>query len=162
MELAEIKNLLKNMISASREDESEYRNCAGEALSDELCEMLGERAERAAIYRRELDALLREMGGGTAALQVVHGRRGPAWRACGRASVSDETLLMECERKEDELLVRYRDVLEEDLPANVRRVFERQFAALLDERVYVSDVKERFDLRINATAPSGREATAVK
>lgn len=147
MEMAEAIDLIRSMIAAAHEDEYEYRGCAGEALSDELCAMLSERAERAAIYRRELEDLFvliatesrqREPHAGTMrAMETLHrtGMRCGS-RAAPSPVVSDEALLLECERKEDELLMRYRDVLEEELPPEVRSVLELQFAALLEERAY--------------------------
>ena len=130
MEMAEVINLIRNMISAAHDDEYEYRSCAGEALSDELCAMLGERAERAVIYRRELEDLLVLVAAGsrTGALRTLEtlDRRGAGSRAWAARSpaTNDEALLLDCERKEDELLMRYRDALEEELPLEVRRVLE--------------------------------------
>jgi uncharacterized protein (TIGR02284 family) len=56
---------------------------------------------------------------------------------------SDETLLLECERGEDSALARYREALQQNLPAEIHALVQRQFEATQRNRDMISTLLAR-------------------
>jgi uncharacterized protein (TIGR02284 family) len=57
---------------------------------------------------------------------------------------SDHAILAECEKGEDVAKKRYHDALEEDLPADVRAIVERQYQGVLQTHDRVRDLRDQY------------------
>ena len=108
------------------------------------------RAEECQKAAQELQALVVQYGGkpesGGSAAGALH--RGWVAVRGTLTSHSDRSMLDECERGEDTALARYRDALQQDLPANVRAVVERQAEGARRNHDLVKGLRDRFDAAV--------------
>jgi uncharacterized protein (TIGR02284 family) len=125
----EVVDRLNDLIETCKDGEYGFRACAEHTKSEELRSMLTQRAAECEQGARELQALVVQCGGKADSSGTATGAMHRGWVAVrGTLSgYSDQAMLDECERGEDAAVARYRDVLEEDLPPQVKNVVERQY-----------------------------------
>lgn len=124
--------LLNGLIETSHDGEKGFAKAAKEVLDPQLKSLFVEGAMRCREGARELEHQVREMGlepaqGGSVAGAVHRG-----WLEVKSMTSSRDTraILEECERGEDYAKARYSQALEEDLPADLRAIIERQYAGV--------------------------------
>ncbi|MGE0259938.1 MAG: PA2169 family four-helix-bundle protein [Alphaproteobacteria bacterium] len=130
MERNDVIATLNNLIETSRDGEEGFRQCADTVKSVSLKTFFEQKAERCREAVTQLQHIIREMGGdpetGGSASDAMHrfwvGLRGSI------STMSDHAILDECERGEDVAKRSYEKALSRDLPGDVRRVVERQYA----------------------------------
>jgi uncharacterized protein (TIGR02284 family) len=133
MDSSKVVGVLNDLIETSKDGEYGFTTCAERATSVELKQTFLRRASDCAGGVRELQALVVQHGGkaedgGTVAGAV---RRGWVTVKDALSGHKDQAVLDECERAEDVALSRYRKALkQDDLPATVRQVVERQMAGV--------------------------------
>ena len=103
-------------------------------------------AQRCAQGARELQELVRGMGGdpersGSAAAALHRGWINIKEAVTGR---DDKAILEEVERGEDYAKAQYRKALEQDLPANVKSVVERQYQGVIANHDKVKALRDRY------------------
>lgn len=109
------------LIRETAQGEAVLHACVAAVHSEEARALLLDRAYRFARAAAALRALARERGVEPPAVTDVE----------LPAQADDVVLLGECARREDRVIVAFRDALEESLPAQLRRNIEREFDSLL-------------------------------
>lgn len=133
MDNGDIVSMLNDLIETSKDGEYGFSTCAEHASSEQLRALFRTRAQDCRTGALELQGLVRQCGGkpdeGGSASGAMH--RGWVAVLGTVAGTSDKRMLEEAERGEDAALARYRKALrEDDLPAAVREVVERQMAGV--------------------------------
>lgn len=125
--------LLSELVRTNLDVEAAFTVCAHKTDSEQLCAMLLARALVCGHAARELTEMLNARGSKVREDESWKEVSAPDWMALHTALVehNDAAVREECARTEDETLMRFRDTLEHDLPADIRRVVENHFAALL-------------------------------
>ncbi len=129
----DVVDVLNDLIETCHDGQYGFSQSAEHVKSNDLRLLFTQRAADCQRAAEELQALVVEYGGkpddGGSASGAVH--RGWVSVKGTLAGYSDKAMLEECERGEDAALARYRKALkEENLPANVRSVIERQLAGV--------------------------------
>src|SRR5688572_5325644 len=124
-----IVSTVNSLIQTCRDGEEGYRTAAAAVENVELKRLFERYAMTRAGFAIDLEKLVRSFGeeaedSGTAAGAVARG-----WISLkgGLTGGDDAAILAECERGEDVAIKNYQKALEEDLPADVRRIFETQY-----------------------------------
>src|SRR5262249_32730294 len=124
--------VLNNLIETCKDGENGFRAAADGVLNSELKSLFWSYAQQRARYAIELQSEVRRLGEdpenrGTLAAALHRG-----WiNIKSVVSRQDEgAIISECERGEDSARSNYQDALQEDLPADVRALIERQFAGI--------------------------------
>lgn len=142
----DVTKRLNDLIETSKDGEQGFLKAARDTKSPELSALFTQCAQRCVDGARELQALVREMGGepeksGSAAAALHRG-----WISVKEAvsSRDDKAILEEVERGEDYAKKEYRDALEQDLPANVKAVVERQYRGVLANHDKVRALRDNY------------------
>ncbi len=117
---------IEALMRVTAQNEAAFHAAVATAHSDEARALLLDRAYRFARAAGVLRSVARAQG--VAVSPPAHG--GTASRLVGD-DLDDLSLLAECERREDLVIVAFRDALEAQLPHEVRRAIEREFDGLL-------------------------------
>jgi hypothetical protein len=120
----ELTEVLLAVLKALRVAESKFRAAASVVADAKLRQTLLERARAWAQAARELTALAR-VERTTVCVAHASVRAARAWLP------GDVAPLIECERCEENVALRYRDALDHRLPTDVERVLMRQFDEVL-------------------------------
>ncbi|TKC83083.1 PA2169 family four-helix-bundle protein [Trinickia terrae] len=128
--------VLNDLTEASKDGEREYHKAAEATLDRQLKLLFSSRANDCTRAARELQDLVRGLGGkpenhGSMSGALHRGWLGMKTLVSGR---SDEAILAECERGEDSAEQHYRMALGADLPADVRQVVERQYRSVRENQ----------------------------
>jgi len=130
MERDDVIATLNDLIETSRDGEEGFRQCAGTVKNPNLKPFFERKAERCREAVGQLTQIVREMGGDPEKSSSMSGTMHRYWVSL-RSSIStmsDHAILDECERGEDVAKQSYEKALAQDLPGDVRRVIERQYA----------------------------------
>jgi uncharacterized protein (TIGR02284 family) len=122
---------LNDLIENSKDGQYGFAKCAERVESPQLRETLLKRSADCASAVSELQGMVAQHGGKPAEHGTVLGALHRGWVSVKDTVTgnSDHAVLEECERGEDAALARYRKALkEDDLPADVRSLLERQMA----------------------------------
>jgi uncharacterized protein (TIGR02284 family) len=135
MDNDDIISLLNELIATCKDSEAGFKVCAEDASKRhvQLKTILTERQRACALAARELQDLVRAQGGEPETSSTVGGALHRGWMNIKTAITGkdDEIVLRECERGEDTALKNYRKTLDQDLPAHIRLVVERQYQGVL-------------------------------
>jgi len=128
------QELLGELVRTSLDVEAAFMVCAHKAQNERLCAMLLARALVCGHAARKLTELLSARAGKFDEPDAGESSAAPDWMALHAALMehNDEAVRDECARTEDQTLIRFRDVLEHELPADVERAVQSHFAALLE------------------------------
>ncbi len=119
---------LDDLLKTCRDGEKGFREAAEHTRTPTLASLLRDRAQACARGAEELVAAIGGLGGEANDRGSATGALHRGW-VSARGSVgalSDLDMLEECERGEDAALARYRKVLEQPLPNDVRALVRRQ------------------------------------
>ena len=139
-------SVLNELIETSKDGEKGFQKAAEDAHDAELKSVFTEGARRCREGVAELQAEVRALGGSPekpgSATAALH--RG--WMSLKEAvsSRDDKAILEECERGEDYAKAQYRKALEQDLPADVRAIVDRQYQGVLANHDRVRMLRDRF------------------
>ncbi len=125
--------LLDDLVRTNLDVQAAFTVCAHKSGNEQLCAMLLARALVCGQAARELAEKLSAHGCEIHDDVVPKKGNTPDWVALQSAlsAHDDDAVRDECARTEDETLVRFRDALEQELPADIRRSVQNHFAALL-------------------------------
>jgi len=143
MDRDDVISTLNDLIETSKDGEEGFRACADNVKNPQLKAFFEQKAERCAEGARQLQRIVREMGGdperGSSTAGAMHG----FWvNMRGALSGMDEhAILDECERGEDFAQREYEKALGQDLPGDVRRVIERQYAEVKANHERVKELR---------------------
>lgn len=129
----DIVDTLNDLIETSKDGQLGFTTCAKHATAANLQTLFLQRANECESAAAELAPFVQQYGGEPEDSGTTSGALHRGWTAV-RGSItgySDQAILDECERGEDAALARYRKALkEEELPAEIRVVVERQLAGV--------------------------------
>ena len=147
-------DLLAELVRANQDVETAFTVCAHTTRNEHLGAMLLERALLCGRAARELVAVRAANDRRICADTVSSAPGAPDWMAlqAALAARDDASVRDECVRTEEETLMRFRDTFEHDLPAHIRRIVQRYFAALL----HCHGGLRHLDLPAPDDSPSGR------
>jgi uncharacterized protein (TIGR02284 family) len=143
MERDDVISTLNDLIETSRDGEEGFHQCAETVKNPNLKAFFEQKAGRCREAVTQLQQIVREMGGDPEKSSSVSGTMHRFWVSL-RSSIStmsDHAILAECERGEDVAKRSYEKALTQDLPGDVRRVVERQYAEVKANHDKVRDMR---------------------
>ncbi len=119
---------LNNLIEACKDGQNGFKEAAEGVERSDLKSLFYEASQQRSQFAGELQSLVRELGGDPEDSGSVSAAIHRGWiNIKSVVTGKDETaILNECERGEDSAVSSYKDALEEDLPANVRTIVQKQ------------------------------------
>lgn len=147
----EVISTLNNLIETCKDGQEGFRQAAEGVERSDLKSVFHEYAQQRAQFAGELQNLVRELGGDPEKTGSLAGSVHRGWINIKSAVTGrdESSILNECERGEDVAKKAYESAFEENLPANVSEVVQRQY----------NDVKAAHDriknLRDSANAAAG-------
>jgi len=142
----DVESVLNELIETSKDGEKGFVKAAEDAHDAELKSLFTQCAQRCSEGAAELQSQVQAQGGspvktGTTAASLHRG-----WISLKEAvsSREDKAILEECERGEDYAKAQYRKALEQDLPANVRAIVERQYQGVIANHDRVRTLRDRY------------------
>lgn len=128
MEDAKIASVLNDLVETSRDGATGFQTCAEGAKDSMLKAYFETRKQDCEEAVRELNIEVLHHGGKPAEHGSAGGVLRRAWINIRTAVSSNDNLavLEECERAEDAALADYRKALQEDLPAHVKTLVQKQ------------------------------------
>ena len=142
----EVIGVLNELIETSRDGEKGFRKAAEDAKSSELRAMFTQGAQRCAEGARELQNLVSQLGGNADQGGSVSGALHRGWISVKEAVVSrdDQAIVEEVERGEDYAKKVYGEALQQNLPANVQAIVQRQYQGVLANHDKVKALREQY------------------
>ena len=128
----EVISTLNNLIETCRDGQNGFQTAAEGVTRSELKTLFHEFAQQRARFVGDLQTEVRRLGGDPENMGSVAATLHRGWINIKSAVTGgdDGGVISECERGEDAAVAAYRDALDQDLPANIRSIVERQFAAV--------------------------------
>jgi uncharacterized protein (TIGR02284 family) len=142
----DITSQLNELIETSKDGEQGFRKAARDTKAPELSALFTAGAQRCAEGARELQELVRTLGGDPEKTGSTAGALHRGWISVKEAVTSrdDKAILEEVERGEDYAKAQYRKALEQALPANVKSVVERQYQGVIANHDKVRAMRDRY------------------
>lgn len=123
---------LNNLIETCKDSENGFRSAADGVRSSELKTLFLTYSQQRAQFAAELQGEVRTLGGDPENTGSVAATLHRGWINI-KATVTGEddgAVISECERGEDSAIRNYQDALNENLPASVLSIIQRQYAAV--------------------------------
>ncbi len=141
-----VESILNELVETSKDGEKGFRKAAEDARSAELKSLFSKCAQRCAEGARELQTAVRASGGDPERSGHVSAALHRGWISLKEAVTSrdDKAILEECERGEDYAKAQYKKALEQDLPANVRAIVERQYQGVIANHDKVRALRDQY------------------
>jgi uncharacterized protein (TIGR02284 family) len=141
----ELISTLNDLIETCKDGEEGFKSCSEDARDAYLKTVLATRSRNCIEAARELQSLVRTLGGKPASTSSVSGALHRRWIDIKSAILGkdDEAILNECERGEDVAVRSYRNALEKDLSPEIRRIVERQYQGVLQNHDMVKSLRDR-------------------
>jgi uncharacterized protein (TIGR02284 family) len=144
---------LNNLIETCKDGEEGFRTAADGVKNSDLRTLFLTYSQQRAQFAAELQSEVRHLGGDPEDSGSVAASLHRGWINI-KSTVTGEdegAVISECERGEDSAVRNYKDALNQDLPANLRSIVERQYA----------QVKEAHD-RIRALERADERADSAR
>jgi len=128
MDNKQVISVLNDLIETSKDGEKGFQECAENIKSVQLKSLFNQHAQECATAARDLQQLVRGLGGEPETSSSIAGALHRRWVDL-KGTVTgkdDEAILNECERGEDVALKAYRAALEKPLPESIRMEVEKQ------------------------------------
>ena len=141
-----VTSQLNELIETSKDGEQGFLKAARDTKTSELSTLFTRCAQRCAEGARELQALVRKLGGDPDQSGSVAGAMHRGWVSVKEAvsSRDDKAILEEVERGEDYAKAQYRKAIEQALPADVKAVVERQYQGVIANHDKVRALRDRY------------------
>src|SRR3954470_11174851 len=139
-------SVLNDLIETSKDGERGFEKSARDSANPELKTIFMEGARRCREAVQQLQALVRANGGDPDTAGSVSGAIHRGWGSLREAVTTrdDEAILEEVERGEDYAKDQYRKALDENLPAPVREVVDRQYRGVIANHDRVRALRDRY------------------
>ena len=140
----QVIGVLNDLLENARDGEYGFKTCLEQVETESAKTLFATRASGCAEAGRELEALIVQYGGEPASGGTAAGALHRGWvQVKGAVGADSELSILEsCERGEDSAIARYRKALKEDnLPADVRAVIERQAAGAQKNHDQIRDLR---------------------
>ena len=128
----EVISTLNGLIETCRDGQNGFKAAAEGVKNSELKSLFYAYSQQSAQFVGQLQDEVRRLGGDPETAGSVAASLHRGWMDIKSAVTGgdDASIITECERGEDSAVKTYSDALGKDLPAGVRPVVERQFAAV--------------------------------
>lgn len=128
----DVISTLNGLIETNKDGQEGFKQAAEGVRNSEIKSAFYEYSQQRAQFAGELQTAVRELGGDPESAGSVTGSLHRGWINIKSAVTGqdDQAILNEAERGEDSAKNAYQSALEEELPANVRAIVERQAAAV--------------------------------
>lgn len=142
----DIESVLNELIETSKDGEKGFAKAGEDAHDAQLKSLFAECAQRCREGAAELQAKVRIQGGSPENAGTAAGALHRGWMSLKEAvsSRDDKAILEECERGEDHAKAKYRKALEQDLPADIRAIVDRQYQGVLANHDRVRALRDRY------------------
>jgi uncharacterized protein (TIGR02284 family) len=120
---------LNHLIAVCKAGEENFRRCTEDTSNTQLKSLFSDRAQSCATSSRELQDMVRNLGGRAETRSSVGSVLQQHWRGI-KGSIfgkDDAIVLDQCERCEEAALDSYREAMTLGLPLHVKRVLERHY-----------------------------------
>ena len=141
----DIVSTLNHLIETCKDGEEGFRTCAEDATGLQLKTLLTTRSQRCATAARELQDLVRSLGGDPETDSSFSAALHRRWINIKSAVLGkdNEAILTECERGEDLAVHSYRQALEKDLPAAIHSVVDRQYQGVVQNHDQIKMLRQQ-------------------
>jgi uncharacterized protein (TIGR02284 family) len=138
----DVVDILNGLIETCKDGEQGFRQAAEKAKDPSFQSLFTKYASQRAGYVTELQQLVSGLGEkpATSGHFVANLHRG--WIGLKSAiSVTDQSLIDECEAGEDAAMKNYREATGQALPSNIAQVVARQFSGVQEAHGVIRDLK---------------------
>ena len=144
-----IMSVVSELIETSRDGEKGFSKSAEEVEEPQIKSLFLKRAQNCSTAARELEEQLRALGGKIEEGGSVSGALHRGWVDVKAAVTGHDTaaILAETERGEDYAKKVYGEALEEELPADLRQVIERQYQGVISNHNEVRNLRDTYRSR---------------
>jgi uncharacterized protein (TIGR02284 family) len=141
-----VVSILNDLIETSRNGEKGFLTSAEDTKNPELQSIFRARAQDCARSAKDLQQIVVRLGGKPEEGGTVAGAAHRGWvnlkaTLTGR---SDLAILEECERGEDVAKAHYRKAVDDELPADIRPIVERQYQGAQRNHDQIRDLRDRY------------------
>lgn len=145
MDNDDIVSTLNHLIETCKDGEEGFRTCAEDATGLQLKTLLTTRSQRCATAARELQDLVRSLGGDPETESSFSASMHRRWINIKAAVLGkdNEAILNECERGEDTAVRSYRQALDKDLPAPIRAIVDRQYQGVVQNHDQIKILRDQ-------------------
>jgi uncharacterized protein (TIGR02284 family) len=146
MDNQNVISTLNDLIETCKDGQEGFRTCAENVQNSELKTLFMEASQRCAEGAKELQGEVLRLGGDPDTGGSISGAVHRGWLNIKSAITGKDevAVLNECERGEDVAVKSYRDALDQDLPAEVRNLVERQYQGVLANHDRVRNLRDHY------------------
>jgi uncharacterized protein (TIGR02284 family) len=128
----DVISTLNGLIETNKDGQEGFKTAAEGVNNSDIKSLFYEYAQQRSQFAGELQTAVRELGGDPENSGSVSGAIHQGWINIKSAVTGqdNQAILNEAERGEDSAKNAYKDALEQELPANVRAIVERQATAI--------------------------------
>jgi uncharacterized protein (TIGR02284 family) len=144
----DVESVLNELIETSKDGEKGFLKAAEDAHDAELKLLFTQCAQRCREGAAELQSQVKAQGGSPAKTGSSTAALHRGWLSLKQALASrkDVAILEECENGEDYAKAQYKKALQQELPANVRAIVERQNQGVIANHDRVRALRDRYRL----------------
>ena len=126
----DVISTLNNLIETCKDGQNGFQTAADGVKNSELKTLFHTYSQQRAQFAGELQGEVRRLGGDPEQTGSVAATLHRGWIDIKSAVTGEDenAVISECERGEDSAVSNYKDALNENLPADVRSIVERQYA----------------------------------
>lgn len=141
--------MVNELMETSRDGEKGFNKSAEEVSDPKLKSVFLRQAQHCGEAARDLAEHIRKMGGNVEGGGSVSGAVHRGWVEVKAALTGHDTaaILAETERGEDYAKKVYEEALEQDLPADLRELVERQYRGVIANHDEVRDLRDAYRSR---------------
>jgi uncharacterized protein (TIGR02284 family) len=144
-----VLSVVNDLIETSRDGERGFTKSAEEVKDPQIKSLFLKRAQYCGTAARELEEKVKALGGevntGGSASGALH--RGWANLKASVTGHDTAAILAETERGEDHAKKQYEEALEEELPADLRQLIERQYQGVIANHDEVLSLRNSYQAR---------------
>ena len=150
----DVISTLNNLIETCKDGENGFRTSAEGVQNSELQTLFNQYAQQRAQFASELQSEVRRLGGDPETTGSVAATLHRGWINIKSAVAGNEesAVLAECERGEDSAVRNYQDALNENLPADVQSIIQRQYAQIKEAHDRVRSLRDATSSGMGATS----------
>jgi uncharacterized protein (TIGR02284 family) len=143
METKDVISTLNDLIETSKDGENGFRACANAVKKQNLKQFFETAADRCAQGALELQSKVQSLGGHPKTSGSASGSLHRGWVNVKSMITgnNEAAVLEECERGEDVAKRAYEKALDQDLPAEVRSLVQRQYEGVRENHDRVRDMR---------------------